>query len=90
MKTRYLLPALGAVLIFASQSMSALAQCSMCKASVQTGGSASAMAETLNMAILVLLIPPVLIFCAIFFVALRYRRTADDRPVDALNNARSI
>ena len=52
----------------------------MCRASVKAAGSANAAAasETLNLAILVLLIPPVLIFCAIFYVAYRYGKASHE------------
>ena len=61
--------ALGAILSIALGCAPALAQCAMCKAAA----AASSAADTLNLAILVLLIPPVTIFCAIFIVAYRYR-----------------
>ncbi len=48
----------------------ALAQCAMCKASAAALDEAAA--RSLNFAVLLLLGPPVAIFCAIFFVA--YRR----------------
>jgi hypothetical protein len=86
---RTFLLTLGAALLFASQPASALAQCAMCRASVQTGGNASAFSEPLNQAILVLLIPPALLFCAIFFLLYRYRKTMDERQADALHSARS-
>jgi heme/copper-type cytochrome/quinol oxidase subunit 2 len=73
---------LGALLFSASEAASAFAQCAMCKASVQAGANASvnpqAFANTLNLAVLVLLIPPVLIFSALFVVLLRYRRNTND------------
>lgn len=50
-------------------SDSALAQCAMCRASVT-----QAFAKQLNLAILVLFIPPVTMFVAIFFVAFRNRK----------------
>jgi heme/copper-type cytochrome/quinol oxidase subunit 2 len=53
---------------------SALAQCAMCKNAVAGSPSATKLAESLNFAIIVLLIPPVLIFCGIFFVAYKYRK----------------
>jgi hypothetical protein len=49
----------------------ALAQCAMCKASAAASGDTGA--NSLNLAILVLLVPPVMIFCAIFIVVYRYR-----------------
>jgi hypothetical protein len=48
----------------------ALAQCALCRTALQDSGAATA--RTLNLAILVLLIPPVAIFCTIFAVA--YKR----------------
>ena len=57
--------ALGALAL----SDSALAQCAMCRASVS-----QAFAKNLNLAVLVLLVPPVTMFLAIFFVAFRKRK----------------
>ncbi len=48
-----------------------LAQCAMCKASAANLDSVSA--RTLNLATLILLCPPVAIFCAIFVVAYKHR-----------------
>ena len=53
----------------------ALAQCAMCKAAAAASGN-----DALNTAILVLLIPPVVIFCAIFIVAYRLREAQGDTP----------
>ena len=50
-------------------SDSAIAQCAMCRASVT-----QAFAKSLNLAILVLFVPPVTMFLAIFFVAFRNRK----------------
>ena len=52
-----------------AMSDSALAQCAMCRASVT-----QAFARNLNLAILVLFVPPVTMFVAIFFVAFRNRK----------------
>ncbi len=71
---------LGALIFLSCGAMSTMAQCAMCRASVQTGGSASAFSEPLNIAILVLLIPPALLFCAIFLLLIRYRKTVYERP----------
>jgi hypothetical protein len=74
----------------AAQATSAFAQCAMCKASVQAGAAANAnpqaVADTLNLAVLVLLIPPVLIFSALFIVLMRYRRGAYESDVRAFGN----
>jgi hypothetical protein len=52
-----------------SVSDSALAQCAMCRA-----GLPQAFARNLNLAIVVLFVPPVTMFAAIFFVAFRNRK----------------
>jgi heme/copper-type cytochrome/quinol oxidase subunit 2 len=52
------------------------AQCPLCRTGLQQGGDKTA--RTMNLAILVLLIPPVSIFCTIFAVAYRRRNGSDD------------
>ncbi|MGZ5436976.1 MAG: hypothetical protein ACXW3F_13050 [Pyrinomonadaceae bacterium] len=61
----------GAIVALCAIAMSdsALAQCAMCRASVT-----QAFAKKLNLAILVLFVPPVTMFLAIFFVAFRNRK----------------
>ena len=49
------------------------AQCVMCKASL-TGNSA--FVRNLNIGVLVLLVPPVSIFCTIFLLAIRHRKSS--------------
>ena len=69
----------AAALVFAalaSSPASAAAQCPLCRTSVQQAGDSAA--RTMNLAILVLLIPPVSIFCTIFAVAYRKRKGGDD------------
>jgi hypothetical protein len=53
----------------------AAAQCPLCRLSVQSSSQAGAMQAGLNLGILVLLVPPVTIFCSIFFVALKHRKS---------------
>jgi hypothetical protein len=53
----------------------ALAQCPLCRSALDHGGDATA--RTMNLAIVVLLIPPVSIFCTIFAVAYK-KIKADD------------
>jgi len=53
-----------------------LAQCAMCKATAANLDSVSA--RTLNLATLILLCPPVAIFCAIFVVAYKHRKPPGD------------
>jgi heme/copper-type cytochrome/quinol oxidase subunit 2 len=57
------------------------AQCPLCRAGLQQGGDKTA--RTMNLAILVLLIPPVSIFCTIFAVAYRRRNGSDDDMDDS-------
>lgn len=52
-------------------SIPAAAQCAMCRASVQNN---AALARGLNLAILVLLVPPVTMFGSIIIVAYRHRK----------------
>jgi hypothetical protein len=68
---RYVLVALVMALAFALFSESAMAQCVMCRASL---GNNSAFMRNLNIGVLVLLVPPVSIFCTIFILAIRHRR----------------
>lgn len=53
-----------------------LAQCPLCRSALQDGGGKTA--RTMNLAIIVLLIPPVSIFCTIFAVAFRKRKDDDE------------
>jgi hypothetical protein len=56
------------------------AQCAMCKTAL--AGSSNAMfIRSFNIGVLVLLIPPVTIFCSIFVVLRRYK-TSDEEPTD--------
>jgi heme/copper-type cytochrome/quinol oxidase subunit 2 len=52
------------------------AQCPLCRTAVQQAGDQTA--RTMNLAILVLLIPPVSIFCTIFAVAYKKRKGDDE------------
>jgi heme/copper-type cytochrome/quinol oxidase subunit 2 len=55
----------------------AFAQCAMCKAAA--AGLDRVSARTLNLATLILLCPPVAIFCGIFVVAYKHRQAPGDR-----------
>ena len=69
--TRYLVMAAVVALAFALIAEPALAQCAMCRASLTNN---SVFARNLNISTLVLLVPPVSIFCTIFILAIRHRR----------------
>ena len=56
------------------------AQCPLCRSALQQSDDSTA--RTMNLAILVLLIPPVSIFCTIFAVAYRKRRGGDEEDGD--------
>ena len=73
-----LLPAaaLFSLLLLAAPAPSS-AQCAMCKASASALDGTGA--RNLNYAVVVLLCPPVAIFCALFVVAYRRREPPDDR-----------
>jgi hypothetical protein len=68
---RYVVMAAAMALAFTLFSESTMAQCVMCRASL---GNNSAFVRNLNIGVLVLLVPPVSIFCTIFILAIRHRR----------------
>jgi uncharacterized paraquat-inducible protein A len=72
---RYAFLAFVLVLILLS-SDAALAQCSMCKA-VLTSSRDAGFIRGYNIAVLVLLLPPVTIFCSIFIVLKRHKSQAE-------------
>jgi hypothetical protein len=72
--TKLLLLISGILAMMLVLNSSVMAQCALCKNAVTGSPSAAKLSESLNFAIIVLLIPPVLIFCGIFFVAYRHRK----------------
>lgn len=71
-----LLLILFALLVFCGE---ASAQCSLCKAAVSGSADAAQAASQVNLAVLVLLIPPVVLFVGIFGVGYRYRNIQGGR-----------
>jgi len=69
---RSVLAALAVSALLAMSSRSAIAQCVMCRASI---GQNSLFARNLNIGVLVLLVPPVAMFCTIFVLAFRHRKS---------------
>ena len=59
----------------------AVGQCSMCKTAL-TGANNALFVRDFNIAVLVLLVPPVTIFCSIFVVLKRYRNSDDKPPAE--------
>jgi len=76
---------LAAVTLLMVLSVSAFGQCSMCRASLAGSGNAF-FVRNFNIGVLVLLVPPVTIFCSIFVVLKRYR-AADDEELNNDDNA---
>lgn len=68
------LKAAGIIASLFSMNLPAMAQCALCKTAVTNSPEAARLSESLNFAIIILLIPPVLIFCGMFVLAYRYRR----------------
>ncbi len=64
----------GLIAVLLLMSLPAMAQCAMCKNAVTGSPDAGRLSQSLNSAVLVLLIPPVLIFCGMFVLAYRYRK----------------
>jgi len=75
---RYILVfALLALAVFAAfGAIGAAAQCAMCRASV-SGANNATFIRNLNIGVLVLLVPPVTIFCSIFVVLKKFGRRDD-------------
>ena len=70
--------AIMAVLVL---SASAFGQCAMCKTAL-AGGNNALFVRNFNIGVLVLLVPPVTIFCSIFVVLKRYRNSDNEPPKD--------
>jgi len=82
LKPRVVLPLIAAIVAVLMLGTSVFGQCSMCRAAL--GGSNNAFfIRNFNIGVLVLLVPPVTIFCSIFVVLKRYRRSdGKDRAND--------
>jgi hypothetical protein len=57
---------------------SVMAQCAMCRAGIAGGSNGAAFTKSFNTAVLVLLAPPVTIFCSIFVVAYKHRKSRQE------------
>ena len=80
-KLKTLLPALAALAVVLLLSTSALGQCSMCRASLAGSGNALFI-KNFNIGVLVLLVPPVTIFCTIFVALKRYKAADDEEETE--------
>ena len=70
-RTLLVLAASFALIVTAAEQ--SFAQCAMCKAVIESSTDVAAASRGLNLAALVLLIPPVTIFAGLFGVFYRYR-----------------
>ena len=68
---RFILVLVVSIAVAVLMSAPVEAQCSMCRTALS--GSNSAFVRNFNIGVLVLLIPPVTIFCGIFVALKRYR-----------------
>jgi len=68
-----------AIAVLLVVALPAEAQCSMCRAALGGSGNGKFI-RNFNIGVLVLLIPPVSIFCTIFVVLRRYRGELADGP----------
>ncbi len=76
LRVRPLLPIVATFAFLLLLGTTALGQCSMCRASL-AGSNNAFFIRNFNIGVLVLLVPPVTIFCSIF-VALKRYKAADD------------
>ena len=75
--TRMVLAVSVALLAFALVEVSGLAQCAMCRASL-AGSNNAYFIRNFNIGVLVLLTPPVAIFCSIFVILKRGTARQDE------------
>jgi hypothetical protein len=73
---KYMLVIAAVALVLLVLEPAAFAQCAMCRASL-AGSNNALFVRNLNIGVLVLLVPPVTIFCSIFVVLKRHRRAED-------------
>jgi len=71
LRTILTIVAVAGVVVLAADP--AFAQCAMCKAAIESSSDAAAAAKGLNLAALVLLVPPVSLFAGLFGVFYRFR-----------------
>ncbi|HSS19458.1 MAG TPA: hypothetical protein VLL54_05235 [Pyrinomonadaceae bacterium] len=76
-KAKVVIVAVAALAVLLLLDASAAAQCSMCRAAL--GGSNNAFfIRNFNIGVLVLLVPPVTIFCSIFVVLKRHKNADEE------------
>lgn len=68
-----------AIAVICLWSIPALAQCPLCKLAIENSTQGKAMGRGLNLGILVLLVPPVTVFCSIFVLAIKHRKAPEEK-----------
>ena len=71
--------ACAAVAVVLAAGQDVPAQCSLCRSALAGAPEAAKLSARLNIAVLVLLIPPVAIFCGIFYAVFRQRKPSEGR-----------
>ena len=77
LKTNYVWMVIAAAAILLALGSPVLGQCSMCRASL-AGSNNAFFIRNFNIGVLVLLLPPVTIFCSIFVVLKRHKAADED------------
>jgi hypothetical protein len=81
MKLKPVMLVLLTVAFLAALSTTAFGQCSMCRSAL-AGSSNAFFVRNFNIGVLVLLVPPVTIFCSIFVALKRYKKGDDEDQGD--------
>jgi len=81
MKLKPVMFVLVTVAFLAALSTTAFGQCSMCRSAL-AGSSNAFFVRNFNIGVLVLLVPPVTIFCSIFLALKRYKKGDDEDQGD--------
>jgi hypothetical protein len=82
LQSKAVLLAIAAMAAVTMLSNSAFGQCSMCRTALTSANNAL-FVRNFNIGVLVLLVPPVTIFCSIFVVLKRYRNSDDEPPKES-------
>jgi len=82
LRSRRLLLIFAVAAVLFVLSTAAFGQCSMCRTSL-AGSNNAFFIRNFNIGVLVLLVPPVTLFCSIFIVLKRYRAADEERQSDA-------
>lgn len=84
---------LGLLFIISACTLSALAQCAMCKTNIANAENAAEVSRTINTAVLVLLIPTLLVIGGVVRLVYKYRNLSGNnsyvnfRPSDTQRNS---